>query len=371
MSGNRVSAYKAAEVMGVTVDAIRKRISRGTIPHERDRDGRVWVLLDTDQDAASNVHDTDQPQSDATALISAKDETIATLREQLEEANERDRENRRIIAALTSRIPAIEAPAKTPESPETVDEQQDRKQPRSDTLRAAASSSIETSSAALPFAIGAGVAAGVANPLLIAQTDNPLWSVLFVLWALPPLFGFWLGKILVPMMAFARAEQEEARTRLREMGEDYYGPTRHDEYVVNDLRDRFYWGNSMLFSYRRYPSICAAMTGTVTLLSSLGAFWFGMRVVADTVPVREVLGAAIAQGIVATMFVLFAGLIGNGQASRRHEESQPQSMDGGQPRGLSGNSQALVGLIGTIITAVLAFLGVLFQVLYGGGGAGG
>ncbi len=109
--------------MGLTVDAIRKRISRGTIPHERDEDGRVWVLLDTDQDAASNVHDTDQPQSDATALISAKDETIATLREQLEQANERDRENRRIIAALTSRIPAIEAPEGR-ESPQAATEEQ-------------------------------------------------------------------------------------------------------------------------------------------------------------------------------------------------------------------------------------------------------
>jgi hypothetical protein len=122
-----VSVYEAAEVMGVTVDAIRKRVSRGTIPHEKGEDGRVWVLLDTDQDAASKVHDTDQPRSDATALISAKDETIAALREQLEQANERDRENRRIIAALTSRIPAIEAP-------ETASEAQEGAEPRSDTV---------------------------------------------------------------------------------------------------------------------------------------------------------------------------------------------------------------------------------------------
>jgi hypothetical protein len=131
-SGNRVSVYDAAEVMGVTVDAIRKRISRGTIPYERDEQGRVWVLLDTDQDAASKVHDTDQPQSDTTALISAKDEMIAALREQLEQANERDRENRRIIAALTSRIPQLEAPAETPEAYEAAEEQQGRGQPHAD-----------------------------------------------------------------------------------------------------------------------------------------------------------------------------------------------------------------------------------------------
>jgi hypothetical protein len=61
-SGNRVSrvsVYQAAEVMGVTVDAIRKRVARGTIPHEKDEDGRVWVILDTDQDTASKVRDAD------------------------------------------------------------------------------------------------------------------------------------------------------------------------------------------------------------------------------------------------------------------------------------------------------------------------
>src|SRR5215211_2287857 len=114
-SSSRVSVYDAAQVMGVTVDAIRKRISRGTIPHERDDDGRVWVLLDTDQDAASKVQDTDQPQSDAAALISAKDETIAAFREQLEQANERDRENRRIIAGLTARVPEIGPPPPQPD----------------------------------------------------------------------------------------------------------------------------------------------------------------------------------------------------------------------------------------------------------------
>jgi hypothetical protein len=123
MSGNRVSAYEAAEIMGVTVDAIRKRISRGTIPYERDGDGRVWVLLDADQDTTSKVQDTDQPQSDITALISAKDETIAALRRQLEEANERDRENRRLLAAALERIPPqLEAPSEPRESPETATE---------------------------------------------------------------------------------------------------------------------------------------------------------------------------------------------------------------------------------------------------------
>jgi hypothetical protein len=122
-SGNRVSVYEAAEVMGLTVDAIRKRISRDTIPHKRDEDGRVWVLLDADQDAASKVQDTDQPQSDSSALISAKDETIATLREQLEAERQAHAEARRLLLEALTKIPAaIEAPSETPQAAETVTE---------------------------------------------------------------------------------------------------------------------------------------------------------------------------------------------------------------------------------------------------------
>ena len=80
---------------------------------------------DTAQDAYRDVsHD---------ALLTAKDETIAALREQLAQANERDRENRRIIAALTQRIPAIEAPADERGSPrEKEDDDEDQAQPRPD-----------------------------------------------------------------------------------------------------------------------------------------------------------------------------------------------------------------------------------------------
>jgi hypothetical protein len=130
-SGNRVSVYEAAEVMGVTVDAIRKRISRRTIPHERDEDGRVWVLLDNDQDATSNVHDTDQPPSDSTALISEMRGRIEDLRDQLEAERQGHAEARRLLMAALERIPpALEAPGDA----ETVEEAPERAEPRSATV---------------------------------------------------------------------------------------------------------------------------------------------------------------------------------------------------------------------------------------------
>jgi hypothetical protein len=130
-SSNKVSVYQAAEVMGVTVDAIRKRISRDTIPHEKSEDGRVWVILDTDQDSASKVRDTDQPRSDVTALISAKDETITALRDQLEAERQAHAEARRLLMAALERIPPqLEAPPEARESPQTAEEESDRAEPR-------------------------------------------------------------------------------------------------------------------------------------------------------------------------------------------------------------------------------------------------
>jgi hypothetical protein len=106
MTRRRLDLREAAEVLDTSVDAVRKRIARGTLESEK-ADGKVYVWLD---DGA--------PRSDAEALISSKDETIAVLREQLEAERQAHAEARRIIAGLVERVPALEAP----ESPETPSE---------------------------------------------------------------------------------------------------------------------------------------------------------------------------------------------------------------------------------------------------------
>jgi hypothetical protein len=130
----RVTVQEAARRLGITESAVRKRATRRQLRSEKVMEGkrnRLYIFLDTDQDKFQESFREryvrsmeDQRSSDTTALISAKDETIAALREQLEQANERDRENRRIIAALTSRIPELPAAAspaseEPEESPET------------------------------------------------------------------------------------------------------------------------------------------------------------------------------------------------------------------------------------------------------------
>ena len=104
-TNQRVTVPEAAELLGITAEAVRMRIKRGTLRSQR-QGGRVFVLLGQGQPTEQPTDRPDEPN----ALISQMQGRIDSLERQLKEAAERDRENRRIIVALTSRIPAIEAP---------------------------------------------------------------------------------------------------------------------------------------------------------------------------------------------------------------------------------------------------------------------
>ena len=135
----RVSVQEAAERLGTTVDAIRKRVQRDTIAHEKDSDKRVWILLEADRTRHDNDQDATGHRQDREpdALISAKDETIATLREQLQAERQAHAEARRLLMAALERIPPqLEGPQEAPEDAETVEEDQEGAEPRSATEEA-------------------------------------------------------------------------------------------------------------------------------------------------------------------------------------------------------------------------------------------
>src|SRR5918994_5245584 len=111
----RLTVAQAADALGITVDAVRSRVKRGTIDHER-VGGRVYVLLVADESRPGHDQDTDQDADQGTTVPEDRTaELIATLREQLQAERQAHAEARRIIAGLVERIPALEAP----ESPET------------------------------------------------------------------------------------------------------------------------------------------------------------------------------------------------------------------------------------------------------------
>jgi hypothetical protein len=126
----RLTVAQAAAALGITEGAVRSRIKRGTLPTTKEG-GTVFVLLGGGTSQANQAPSTDVPTDQAPPeLVEALRDQIRDLREQLGQANERDRENRRIIAALTSRIPAIESPPQEPrESPSEATDQPGRVEP--------------------------------------------------------------------------------------------------------------------------------------------------------------------------------------------------------------------------------------------------
>jgi hypothetical protein len=115
----RFTVAQAADALGISAEAVRMRVRRGTLQSEH-AEGSVYVLLNADQ--TQHVGDASTDRTDL--LISELQDRVRSL----EEAN---RENRRIIAALTSRIPAIEAPQEPTEASETVGQGPEGAEPRS------------------------------------------------------------------------------------------------------------------------------------------------------------------------------------------------------------------------------------------------
>jgi hypothetical protein len=129
----RLTVPQAAEALGVTVDAVRGRIRRGKLESEQHA-GTVYVWLDAPEEGDSRgpSSTSHRPSDDQAERIEDFREQVAYLREQLQGERQAHAEARRIIAGLVERIPAIEAPADTPEASETAEEQQGRSRPHSD-----------------------------------------------------------------------------------------------------------------------------------------------------------------------------------------------------------------------------------------------
>ena len=128
----RVSVKEAARLLDTTEHAIRQRLYRGSLESEKDDTGSVVVILP--ERLVGNTADSQREgESDAqvedamSALVETLREQNRILLEQLREANESNRENRRLLAALTQRIPEIEAPQEATsderESPERASEE--------------------------------------------------------------------------------------------------------------------------------------------------------------------------------------------------------------------------------------------------------
>jgi hypothetical protein len=126
---DRLTVAQAAAALGVSQDAVRKRIARGTISHDRDESGRVYVYLSPSE----TVHKTDQDTGGDDAAKTVQDVYIRSLEDQIAFLRRELERKDGILLNLTERIPQLEAPS---DAPETVEEAPEDAEPRPDAPRA-------------------------------------------------------------------------------------------------------------------------------------------------------------------------------------------------------------------------------------------
>jgi hypothetical protein len=371
----RYTVAEAAEILGITAEAVRTRIKRGKLGAVKEPDapgGTVYVLLETDptrpnsdptmkgQDQTSDqthrselVHTLREQVAYLQGVIATRDRELATRAEEIRRRDAALEREQKLTAVFAEQLRELQAP----------DNGADKKQVREErpTSTEVFGASFATT---MLFAAGVGLAAGVANPLLIsesiARTGHLLWLALFLLWALPPIFGLWLGRTVAESTASLSARIDELQEQINSSKD-----SRDLEMELSDATSR----KSALPAR---PVFSATLVGLIAVLSSLPApYAFGILINLDALSIVRVLAVATAQGIVAAMFVLFAAQIGIGRARQRREEARQISGGGTVREAKAANRQALIGLVGTIITAVLALVGVLVEVFAGTGGTGG
>ena len=143
MSVERLSVAEAAKALGVTRDAIHKRINRGTIEHEKGEDGRFYVFVDTSTEGLDLSTDMSVDKSKVEALerlIDSQHDRIAFLERELDRRGDETTRLHQIVAGLTqanaqlsARVPELEAPQETTDAAGTVEEEPERAEPHSAT----------------------------------------------------------------------------------------------------------------------------------------------------------------------------------------------------------------------------------------------
>ena len=106
----RMTVAEAARALGISENAVRKRVKRGKLEHERTPNGRVFVYLD---DAATSASGHDGSHS-----VSTLKDQVEHLRGELERERTANRKGGLIIAGLEERIAELEASQKATVTPE-------------------------------------------------------------------------------------------------------------------------------------------------------------------------------------------------------------------------------------------------------------
>ena len=125
----RLSVAQAARALGLTESGVRKRVSRGTLPHERDENGTVWVFVDPLQTVSGTPLDSQADEarelrdSVRDSVLDALHDQVATLKDQVRYLQAEGERKDAILMTMAQRIPELEAAPEPRESSETPSEE--------------------------------------------------------------------------------------------------------------------------------------------------------------------------------------------------------------------------------------------------------
>jgi hypothetical protein len=123
---DRLTIQEAARRLGISEGAVRKRVTRKSLEHDKDDDGRVYVYLDTGGRRRVDDGQDEGVDPNSNALISQLRDEVAFLRDQM-------RRQQEIIAqqAVTMRQLTVVPSQEPPEDAETVEEAPEGAEPHS------------------------------------------------------------------------------------------------------------------------------------------------------------------------------------------------------------------------------------------------
>lgn len=120
----RVTVQEASRRLGITESAVRKRVQRGLLPHDKESDGRLYVYLDTRDTGRDKIRD-----SSYDMIVRRLENENEFLRRELERKDT-------IMLNMTEALKALNPPTHedaspgAAEAPETVEEASEGAEPR-------------------------------------------------------------------------------------------------------------------------------------------------------------------------------------------------------------------------------------------------
>ena len=213
----RMTVAEAAHALGISESAVRKRVQRDTLEHERTSEGRLIVYLDSaDISAADREREPAGSHEERTErYIRGLEDRVEDLRNELDREREANRENERINAALEERIAELEASQTATAEPESGE----RHLPAIDPNDAAVVQFFITAGASIAAAAvlvvsvlnGQVVLAGLAGGLTLLS----MTSLLFHRWLFRSSRDRMQGWLTEPRSEAPTSRQEEPRQDLQ------------------------------------------------------------------------------------------------------------------------------------------------------------